>query len=50
MRRRSFSRSGIDDPRLIKENIDKTGGSRNPLYVSFLDTWGKDKFENDLSR
>ena len=37
------------DPILIKQNIDKTGGSRNLLYVSFLDTWGKDKFENDLS-
>src|SRR5262245_45690757 len=36
-----------DDPRDIKRAIDMSGGSRNPLYVSFLDTWGKDKFESD---
>lgn len=36
-----------DDPREIKRIIDMSGGFRNPLYVSFLDTWGKDKFESD---
>lgn len=36
------------DPLLINENFDKTGGSPNPLYVSFLNTWGKDEFENNL--
>ena len=25
-----------------------SGGFRNPLYVSFLNTWGKDKFESDI--
>ena len=35
------------DPVQIKRAIDMSGGSRNPLYVSFLNTWGKDKFQSD---
>jgi hypothetical protein len=36
-----------DDPVQIKMAIDMSGGFRNPLYGSFLNTWGKGEFESD---
>jgi hypothetical protein len=36
-----------NDPKRIKAANDSAGGSGNPLYDSFLDTWGNGPFESD---
>jgi len=36
-----------DDPKRIKAANDSAGGSGNPLYDSFLDTWGKGAFQTE---
>jgi hypothetical protein len=36
-----------DDPKRIKAANESSGGSGNPLYDSFLDTWGNGPFESD---
>jgi hypothetical protein len=36
-----------EDPIKIRANNERSGGSGNPLYDSFLDTWGNGAFETD---